>query len=381
MNYLSAMVSSGHMDIRLYISSLLALHDCVIVPGFGGFIGNYTPARIDQENHAFLPPAKKLLFNVNLRQNDGLLAGTVASGMGITFDAATRLIDTFVADCRQTIREGKSFVIPGVGRIFSGREGNLQFEQERSANLLPDAFGLTSFISPPIVRNGLSAGNPAAGQSPVGKGSGKSIRLPGLVKWAAILAVPVGAALFFGINQYRTGAFEPMNNAGVFSSVFSRFSSASLVERKQAPDAPPRQQFQFEQTPSAFGTSLPEEVDDVMQALPEPAPVNEATSDLDVMPAVTISASPQGEKTVPADPSGRAEPKYIVIVGAFRAKHNAEKLVSDLKRDGMDAVLFDRSETGLFRVSIGEFEQREEASQLLDAARSGDLPGAWLLEK
>ena len=70
------------MDIRNCIAELLSAHDCVIIPGLGGFIGNYSPARIDPVHHAFQPPFKKLLFNINLKQNDGLLANAVADSYG-----------------------------------------------------------------------------------------------------------------------------------------------------------------------------------------------------------------------------------------------------------------------------------------------------------
>ena len=35
------------IDVTAYIKELLFKHDCVILPDFGGFIGNYTPAGID----------------------------------------------------------------------------------------------------------------------------------------------------------------------------------------------------------------------------------------------------------------------------------------------------------------------------------------------
>ncbi|NLA48282.1 MAG: hypothetical protein GX876_02335, partial [Bacteroidales bacterium] len=63
------------MDITSFIRELLFSHDCVIVPGFGGFVGNYAPARIDRATSTFYPPSKQISFNRNLRNNDGLLAG------------------------------------------------------------------------------------------------------------------------------------------------------------------------------------------------------------------------------------------------------------------------------------------------------------------
>jgi cell division septation protein DedD len=68
-------------------------------------------------------------------------------------------------------------------------------------------------------------------------------------------------------------------------------------------------------------------------------------------------------------------------VGAFRSKENADKYIAELKESGTQAFVYDRSKSGLFRVTIGAFSQREEALQLLSSAKSGDFSGAWLLSK
>ena len=72
------------MDVRVTISRLLEEHDCVILPGYGGFIGNYAPARIDPVSHSFVPPSKKILFNINLKQNDGLLCNRLVTDEGVS---------------------------------------------------------------------------------------------------------------------------------------------------------------------------------------------------------------------------------------------------------------------------------------------------------
>ena len=41
------------MRIDEHISGLLYDHDCVIVPDFGGFVGNMRPARLDGTRHRF----------------------------------------------------------------------------------------------------------------------------------------------------------------------------------------------------------------------------------------------------------------------------------------------------------------------------------------
>ncbi len=310
------------MDIRICIAELLSLYDCVIIPGFGGFIGNYSPARIDPVNHLFQPPYKHLLFNINLKQNDGLLANAVAKSLDISYSESCSLIDKFADDCRFSLKSGTPFILPQVGKLFSGKEGIICFEQEQGANLLPDSFGLTSFISPPVHRP-----------------SARKIVLPRPLRWAAVIALPVGLATVIGLTQYDKLSANFANTAGILGSVVSRFSAASLIEKKEAP------------VPSKIKVLKPKTV--VAEAIPAEV----------VTPAI------------------QPDDRFAVIVGAFRMKENAEKLVSELRLKGKEASIFDQSKTGLFRVTIGTSSDRVKATELLASAMSTDFSGAWILAK
>ena len=52
-------------SVAHYISELLFLHDCVIVPEFGGFVGNKKSAYINPISGIIYSPSKQLLFNKN----------------------------------------------------------------------------------------------------------------------------------------------------------------------------------------------------------------------------------------------------------------------------------------------------------------------------
>ena len=62
------------ISLARHIELLLLEHDCVIVPGLGGFIANHADARYTgDEEHLFLPPYRTIGFNQQLQVNDGLL--------------------------------------------------------------------------------------------------------------------------------------------------------------------------------------------------------------------------------------------------------------------------------------------------------------------
>ena len=341
------------MDIRSCISELPSVHDCVIIPGLGGFIGNYAPARIDPVYHAFQPPFKKILFNVNLKQNDGLLASAVADSLGTSYQDSCNLIEQFTEECRQALQSGSKVIIPGIGQLHSGREGNIQFEQDKTFNLLAESFGLGSFISPPVTRNGSLLSRDQltiTGGMPAGR---KRLVVPRVLRWAAILALPIGCAAIIGLSRYDKITINAASNANILSSLFTRFSAATNVDKKEAPRKP------------------------TFTARMAPAPVTQVATPAQKPAAVAAEAAPVKEVTVAV----KSDDAFAVIVGAFRLKENAETCVADLKRKGMDASVFDRSRSGLYRVAIGTCSQRDKADELLARTKSSDFRDAWLLAK
>jgi nucleoid DNA-binding protein len=323
------------MDIRNSIAELLSLHNCVIIPGFGGFIGNYAPARIDPVHHTFHPPSKKLLFNINLKQNDGLLANEVAASSGLSYSDACRMIEEFADECRFALRAGKSVVLPLIGLLYPGTEGIIHFEQDEHANLLADAFGLAPFISPPVIRSSGALQPEWANSVNENKHSGKRFILPRSLKWAAVIALPIGIATVIGVTQYDKISANFASNAGILTSAFTRYSAASLVVKKDAP--------------------------------------------IRLKPTIVIPAIKAPVAETPA--AMRQDDPFAVIVGAFRMQENAEKLISELKQKGVTASIFDQSKTGLYRVTIGTCSNRADARQLLATANSTDISGAWILSK
>jgi nucleoid DNA-binding protein len=138
------------VDITAFIRELLFGNDCVIVPGFGGFIGNYTPARIDKNTGTFYPPVKQISFNRNLNHNDGLLIGRISMSSKINYGDARNLVEEFVAGLRKKLEKGEKVVFDNIGSFINNQEGNVQFEPDRNANYHLDSYGLEPFQCLPL---------------------------------------------------------------------------------------------------------------------------------------------------------------------------------------------------------------------------------------
>ena len=200
------------MNLERTISDLLYEHDCVIIPGLGGFIGNYAPTRINPVHHTFSPPGKTLLFNINLKQNDGLLANKIARDNGISYEEAMQLIVEFVGHSKSLLKEGKQIRLDNIGIVYIDNRGALQFDQDKTINWLPDSYGLTSILSLPVQRHGLHIRHEKKTR---GRATRKKRLFPAPLKWAAILALPVGAAVLFGILNFDTIKNLPVSYSGL----------------------------------------------------------------------------------------------------------------------------------------------------------------------
>ncbi|MEA3444044.1 MAG: SPOR domain-containing protein [Bacteroidota bacterium] len=141
------------MEVTKHISHLLFYHECVILPGFGGFISDYQSARIDFKNNSFYPPRKDILFNGQLTRNDGLLINYLSQFEKIEYVEAKNIIEGFVKKSIKKLTEGGKLVFEGIGTLNYDENKIIQFEPDLSSNYLLESYGLSSFHFPAISEN------------------------------------------------------------------------------------------------------------------------------------------------------------------------------------------------------------------------------------
>lgn len=79
--------------VILHIEYLLRHHDCVVLPGWGAFIARREPASFrDEDGAAVVPPSRRLAFNAELREDDGLLLSSVSRREKMTYTEAAELV-------------------------------------------------------------------------------------------------------------------------------------------------------------------------------------------------------------------------------------------------------------------------------------------------
>ncbi|MGD0340824.1 MAG: SPOR domain-containing protein [Bacteroidales bacterium] len=309
------------MDITAFIRELLFSHDCVIIPGLGGFIGNYTPARIDKSTSTFYPPVKQISFNRNLNHNDGLLVGRISESAKVNYGDARNLVEEYVASVRKKLEKGEKVVFDNIGSFINNQEGNIQFEPDTSVNYHLDSFGLESFNFQPLenydVRNRVIR---HIDKDPAKRASMRKIL------WRAAVIIPLLAIIV--AVPFKTNIFK------------SKVETTSLNPLASA---------EFENNKSA--------VDEKAAALKE----NHETASSS--PEIVISAP---GSTV----------SYCIITGSFRSRNNAETQVGMLKKEGFTPEIIN-APNGFFRVSAMKCSDMNQALGRKDSIGK-KFPGSWV---
>jgi nucleoid DNA-binding protein len=290
------------VDITAFIRELLFGHDCVIVPGFGGFIGNYTPAHIDKSTGTFYPPVKQISFNRNLNHNDGLLVGRISGSSSINYGDARNMVEEFVGELRRKLDRGEKIVFDNIGSFVNNQEGNVQFEPDRNANYHLDSYGLESFQCMPLegydVRKRIIS---HIGKDPVKQASIRKIL------WRAAVIIPLLSVLV--AVPLKTDLFKTKIEATSMNPLVT----AEFEHNKKAVD---------------------EEIKD------ESAKIEE-----NIKPISEIPAAPEVVVPVTTD-----ENAYYLITGSFKTEKYAVSQVNMLKAEGYTPEIM-AAPNGFYRVS------------------------------
>ena len=133
--------------IRLHrhIEILLLAHDCVIVPGFGGFVAHQIPSRYNDEERLFLPPMRALGFNPQLQLNDSLLTQSYIEAYDLSYPEALRTIDDEVRQLKQILSDEGEYYLTDLGRLSVNLDGNYEFEPCEAGILTPNVYGLDAY--------------------------------------------------------------------------------------------------------------------------------------------------------------------------------------------------------------------------------------------
>lgn len=121
---------------------LLSTHNCVAIPDLGGFILNMDPA-ILCSNGEITPPKQSIVFNPELKHDDGILTSHISKDENISYNAASKKIKSIVSALKIDVKSGKNISCSKLGELIINDEGNISFIANK-AIYFPSLFGLYS---------------------------------------------------------------------------------------------------------------------------------------------------------------------------------------------------------------------------------------------
>ncbi len=375
------------MLLNKHISNLLYHHDCIIIPGFGGFVANQRAAFLNPAHHTFSPPSKKIAFNSSLRISDGLLANHISKKMNVNYKEAGAMIDEFVKDCMITLNNGERLVLEKIGVLFYDAEKNLQFIPDNGVNYLKDSFGLTTIHSPAVkreedVRRIMHPVMTNAGVQRVRKI--KSWRLIELIPAAAILTwLMLSPPVLNNINL-NLGNLNPfLKPTVVVHSPKNENTDAKHSYFKQEDNKPQA----LNQLSDSIGASQAEKTDEAKSAAEEllatPTPIisePEVKKEIEAAPTKENTITEPVSTTVNHTERSTTQPSSHVIGGCFRDYNNAVKYRDEALADGFHAAIIGQHK-GLHMVSLFSSVDANRVAAEMALIKDKFQPEAWIFRE
>ena len=350
--------------IARHIADLLYHHECVIVPGLGGFIKASNPSRILHTTHEFFPPSGSVAFNAGLSGNDGLLANYIASVENISYADALIKIHQWVGKCISDLNHNAPVTLSGIGDIFLNNSGNIEFAPSGQVNFNADSFGLTVFFA----KTNESDTIVVPDVQPL-KRSAKAKNLqrliPETLKWAAVLAPFIAFALW---GSFKGNVVENYvhNYTGMYSWMRSTPGKTAPVKITSLPQSSDTLTAETAQLPAAFLASENISFDPGMVSYAELAKYDITIGD--TVPVLNTESVSENLN-------------YHIIGGAFRDHNNALKLIAMLKEQGYPAKVVDTTAGGLYVVSMTGFSDLTNAKKRLSEIKKAGFTASWILKK
>ena len=307
-------------SIEKYISDLLYNNDCIIIMNFGGLVCNHISALLDEETGILSPPNKTILFNSQLKENDGLLINHISSHEKISLEKAKNEVLKFVDQCNSNLKKFRSLRFEKIGLFTLSDEGKILFTQDSNVNYNINSYGFQDLINNKVTRD----------HSKVIEGSLKIIKTKNrltpkrMLKAAAILIPLLGISLL-SITQEKN-----------INKVYNQIAELNPL--------------------SFFETKAEEKVETII-------PIKEIKKEIE-KPILSVPSEVITEK------------KFYIIAGAFGVKENANKLKARLNSWNYNSTIIKNN--NIMRVSYNEFTTKEDAMLSLAKIRK-ENPQAWIL--
>jgi nucleoid DNA-binding protein len=288
-----------------HIIELLKHHECVSLPGFGGFI--LKPVSASVNNHVFTPPHKQIAFNKNLTQDDGLLTGAIMGSENFDYAKAKNEVGKFSNSLSFTLKKNGTLTLDGLGKFYLSANDTIRFQPAIAQAFDKNSFGLQSIQAQPVIRKVVKE-NPRKKQPDTTENKRlKSVEKRYKAALATIVMLMGGIITLMITDTHIQGT--KIENAHFLSTFFASEAAENIIITKES------------KTEAAFTPSV--QRDEIAQ------------NGFEFL-SIRNTAIPYG---------------YFVVVGSYASKANAERMERELFTRGYDSYISE-TENGLYRVAV-----------------------------
>lgn len=379
------------LRIVAHIEQLLLMHDCIIIPGFGGFVLQSIPATYVPGEHLFSPLRKEIVFNRTLQHNDGLLTESYRQRYQADYPTAQTMVEDDVQAMQTLLAEEKQLSLGALGTITLGEEGQFVFQPGAVHTFSLDSYGLSPFRFATL--ESLEATACEEALLLVGKKKKKdTLYVPVNLNFVrGAVAAAAAIALFLLVStpvkeihpSAYTASFIPSDmvvyptsssaSSGTTLTFEGKPSSASSMENNEAILSPAETPAPSKPSETAFLT--PKE-STAASGKTTSGVKEEATT-----PRTKTASSGKVPVSTPATTTPAATPRpkmYHIVIASFPTEAQADTYMAGVDRKEckhLSRVVRD----GKYRIYADKFDNRKEAEEYMATLRKNEkYKDAWL---
>lgn len=330
-----------------HIEFWLPKYGCIIVPNLGGFILNVEPAYKTETE--FFPPVYGVVFNPELKYNDGGLASLIQQSENVSYSSAVEKIAGFVRNVKQDLNNKESIICGSLG-ILSSVNGKIVFAPSRTL-VYPELFGMQPASLMPLSAISYQIAN-----------KHKTVR----IKQTLIGIASAVAALVLFITPYSSvnDKSSYLNQQACFLSSINN-SSSKVYSQSQS---------------LAFNVNEKNNVELTTGITSTPAKDENIKEVVDINDKKYISTAKVKKEVVKTEM--KSSPSYFLIIGGENDKVRANRLLTNFKKEGFgDARIVESKDK--YRIYIASFVNKNEADQYVKQFRlkNPKYKSAWIYAK
>lgn len=346
------------IELAKHIEILLLENDCVIIPGFGGFIAHYNPAIWLDEESILIPPARTIGFNPQLKMNDGILAQSFMETYHINFPNATKILQKKTEELIEILHKEGRIDLINIGEISLSVHDSYVFSPYNDQIISSKLYALNSFEIKELRKLEYCTEKKISTPASIDLKKNYIIRINRTFLRSTAAAIAAIAVFFCLSSPIANTYVEKENYARILpSELFNRVEQYSLLTTpiKNTANNPVNKI-----VAKRFIKTTPIAVKEIK--VPEPAEIQTIPEDV-----------PEQKNT--------STYKYHLIVASVVNIKSAEPIVDEYRSKGYaDActVIGD----GRIRISLMSYSTHEEAYKQLQVLHKNEAyKNAWLLAK